>query len=59
MEEYEISNPVLNEIGIATGDKIVSINGEEIEFVSEIPKLIEAKSVKIEHDGNLSNFKFS
>ena len=33
---YEISNPVLNEIGLETGDKIVSIYGEEIEYVSEI-----------------------
>ena len=33
---YEISNPVLNEIGLETGDKIISIYGEEIEFVSEI-----------------------
>jgi regulator of sigma E protease len=56
---YEISNPVLNEIGLETGDKIVSINGEEIEFVSEItPKLIEAKTVKIERDGNLKSLNF-
>ena len=56
---YEISNPVLNEIGLETGDKIVSINGEEIEFVSEItPKLIEAKTVKIERDGNLKTLDF-
>ena len=56
---YEISNPVLNEIGLETGDKIVSINGEEIEFVSEIrPKLIEAKTVKIERDGNLRTLNF-
>ena len=56
---YEISNPVLNEIGLETGDKIVSINGEEIEFVSEIrPKLIEAKTVKIERGGNLRTLNF-
>ena len=56
---YEISNPVLNEIGLETGDKIISINGEEIEFVSEIrPKLIEAKTIKIERDGNLRTLNF-
>ena len=45
---YEISNPVLNEIGLETGDKIVSINGEEIEFVSEIrPKLIKLRLLKL------------
>ena len=56
---YEISNPVLNEIGLETGDKIISINGEEIEFVSEIrSKLIEAKTIKIERDGNLRTLNF-
>ena len=56
---YEISNPVLNEIGLKTGDKIVSINGEEIEFVSEIgPKFIGAKTVIIERDGNLKTLNF-
>ena len=37
---YEISNPVLNEIGLLTGDKILSIDGSDIEYVSEIRKKI-------------------
>ena len=56
---YEISNPVLNEIGFKTGDEILSINGEEIEFVSEIrPKLISAKTVKIKRGGNIQTLDF-
>jgi len=56
---YEISNPVFKEIGFKTGDKIISINGEEIEFFSQIvPKMLSAKTATIEREGVLKIINF-
>lgn len=56
---YEISNPVLNEIGLQTGDKILSIDGSDIEYVSEIrKKILSAKTMTISRDGNTKTIDF-
>ena len=56
---YEISNPVFKDIGLKTGDKIISINGEEIEFFSQIvPKMLSAKTATIEREGVLKIINF-
>ncbi len=48
----EIVNPVLKEAGLQTGDKIVKINGDKIQYAKEIdPKLITAKTVTVERKG--------
>ncbi|MDU8884558.1 RIP metalloprotease RseP [Yeosuana sp. MJ-SS3] len=49
---YWVTNPLLLELGAQTGDKVVSINGNEIENYSDIRKyLIEAKNITLESDG--------
>ena len=56
---YEISNPVFKEIGLKTGDKIISINGEEIELFSQIvPKMLSAKTATVEREGALKIINF-
>ena len=56
---YEISNPVFKDIGLKTGDKIISINGEEIEFFSQIvPKMLSARTATIEREGVLKIINF-
>jgi len=48
----EISNPVLKDIGLKTGDKILKVNGKEIKYFNMLnPELIAAKNVTIERDG--------
>ena len=49
---YWIDNPVLTELGIQTGDDIVSINGETYENYSDLRKnLITADRITLERDG--------
>ncbi|WP_460220527.1 RIP metalloprotease RseP [Psychroserpens sp. MEBiC05023] len=48
---YAVTNPILTDLGIKTGDKVISINGEEIQMVSDIKKrLIEAEKLTILSD---------
>jgi regulator of sigma E protease len=55
----EISNPVLNEIGLKTGDKIIKINGEEVKYINTLDaKLITAKTVTIERNGETKKIEF-
>lgn len=50
---YWITNPVLTDLGIETGDNIVSINGERYENYSDLRKnLITADRITLERDGN-------
>ena len=45
---YSVTNPILIDLGLKTGDKVVSINGEKVTMVSEIrKKLIEAEKLTI------------
>lgn len=49
---YWIESPLLVDLGFKTGDKIISINGEDINFHSDIYKyLIGAQSFVINRDG--------
>lgn len=46
---YVVTNPILTDLGIETGDKVVAINGEPINYVSEIRrKVISAETLTIE-----------
>jgi len=48
----QIVHPVLKETGLQTGDKIIKINGEPVEYVNDIdPKLITARNVTVERNG--------
>jgi regulator of sigma E protease len=50
---YWITNPVLTDMGIETGDNIVSINGERYENYSDLRKnLITADVITLEREGN-------
>ncbi|MFT5242512.1 MAG: regulator of sigma E protease [Glaciecola sp.] len=45
---FTVTNPILTDLGLKTGDKLVSINGEEVMMVSEIrKKLIEAEKLTV------------
>tara|TARA_B100000809_G_scaffold251776_1_gene285683 strand:- start:1196 stop:2521 length:1326 start_codon:yes stop_codon:yes gene_type:complete len=45
---FTITNPILIDLGLKTGDKLVSINGEDVMMVSEIrKKLIEAEKLTV------------
>ncbi len=49
---YWVTNPVLTDLGIQTGDNIVSINGEEYENYSDLRKnLITADRITLEREG--------
>jgi regulator of sigma E protease len=48
---YTVTNPILTNLGLKTGDKLVSINGEEVLMVSDIrKKLIEAEKLTVLSD---------
>jgi regulator of sigma E protease len=45
---YTVTNPILTNLGLKTGDNIVSINGEKVTMYSEIrKKLIEAETLTV------------
>ncbi|WP_040280649.1 RIP metalloprotease RseP [Psychroserpens damuponensis] len=45
---YTVNNPILKDLGLKTGDNVVSINGEEVTMYSEIrKKLIEAEKLTV------------
>ncbi len=55
----QIVNPVLKEAGLKTGDKIIRINGEKVNYANEVdPKLITAKTVTIERNGTKKIIQF-
>jgi len=55
----EITNPVLKEVGLQTGDKILKINGEPVKYANSIDaKLITAKQVEIERNGETKVIDF-
>lgn len=50
---YAVTNPVLNELGIKTGDNLVAIDGERFDSYSQMRRsLITAEEITIERDGN-------
>jgi len=45
---YTVTNPILTDLGLKTGDKVVSINGEKVTMFFDIrKKLIEAETLTI------------
>ncbi|WP_412987647.1 RIP metalloprotease RseP [Pontimicrobium sp. IMCC45349] len=49
---YWVTNPLLNELGLQTGDKVLAINGNEIVNYSDLKKyFLEAQIVSIERNG--------
>ena len=49
---YLITNPILTDAGFKTGDKIISINGQEVDNYSELTKtIISAKTYEVNRDG--------
>jgi regulator of sigma E protease len=56
---YLISNPVLENIGLKTGDNILAIDGSEIAYYTEIrKKIITAKTMTISRNGDVQTLEF-
>ena len=48
---YEVTNPILTDLGIKTGDNVIAINGEPIVNYSDIRRnIIEAEIITIENE---------
>ena len=53
---YAVTNPILKDLGIKTGDKVIAINGETIETVSQIrKKIISAEVLTVLSNGETKN----
>ena len=56
---YMITNPLLIEFGLQTGDNITAINGQEIVKYSDLKKnLLSAQLVSFERDGESMSVTF-
>jgi regulator of sigma E protease len=56
---YNVSNDVLNDIGLKNGDKILAINDYQIQYFSDIRKhILEAQRMTIERDGQQQTINF-
>ena len=56
---YLISNPVLESLGLKTGDNILAIDGSEIAYYTEIrKKIITAKTMTILRNGDVQTLEF-
>lgn len=56
---YAIYNPVLQEIGLKDGDKVLAINDYKIEYFSDIRKhILEAETMTIEREGQQQTINF-
>ena len=56
---YAVYNPVLQEIGLKDGDKVLSINDYKIEYFSDIRKyILEAETMTIEREGQQQTINF-
>ena len=54
----EIQNPVLQELSVKTGDKIIKIDGEEVKYINTLDaRLITAKSITIDHNGEVKDIQ--
>jgi len=54
----EIVNPVLEEAGVKTGDKIIKIDGKEVKYVNTLDsKLITAKNITVDHNGEIKDIQ--
>ena len=55
----QITHPALKEVGLKTGDKIIKINNEPVTYANLVdPKLISAKTVEIERNGETKKINF-
>ncbi|NNK27021.1 MAG: RIP metalloprotease RseP, partial [Flavobacteriaceae bacterium] len=53
---YQVTNPILTDLGIKTGDNVVAINGEPIVNYSDIRKnIIEAETITIQNEGGIKD----
>jgi len=53
---YQVTNPILTDLGIKTGDNVVAINGEPIVNYSDIRKnIIEAETFTIENENGIKD----
>lgn len=51
---FVITNPILNEAGFKTGDKIITVDGQTLETYSDLRKsIIGSKYYQVERDGNI------
>ena len=51
---FVISNPILNEAGFKTGDKIITVDGQTLETYSDLRKsIIGSTYYQVERDGNI------
>ena len=51
---FVITNPILTEAGFKTGDKIITVDGEELETYSDLRKsIIGSTYYQVERDGNI------
>ena len=56
---YLISNPVLENLGLKTGDNILAIDGSDISYYTEIrKKIITAKTMTISRNGVVQTLEF-
>ena len=56
---YAVYNPVLQEIGLKDGDKVLAINDYKIEYFSDIRKyILEAETMTIEREGQQQTINF-
>ncbi len=54
----EIQNPVLQELGVKTGDKIIKIDGKEVKYINTLDgKLITAKNITVDHNGEIKEIQ--
>ncbi len=55
----QIVHPALKDAGLKTGDKILKINGEPVQYANTVDaKLIAAKQVEVERNGQQKNIDF-
>ena len=53
---YQVTNPILTDLGIKTGDKVLAINGNSIVNYSDIRKnIIEAETITIENENGIKD----
>ena len=55
---FVITNPILNEAGFKTGDKIITVDGQTLETYSDLRKsIIGSTYYQVERDGNILEIK--
>ncbi len=51
-----VTDSLMHDIGLRNGDKVVSVNGEPIQYFNDIPpKILLGEHIKVERDGKIKN----